>query len=75
MTRFLMVFLSDVAPVGSELAELCSRGLQDKLLRTIAAISSSMSTSSGLLWLQEERKHGEEKEATGVRNCSLDRWR
>lgn len=36
-------------PVMSGWAGLCSSGLQDKLLRTIAAISSFMSTSSGLL--------------------------
>lgn len=32
-------------------------GLQDRLVRTMAAISSSMSTSCGLIWLQEDT-HG-----------------
>lgn len=49
---FLLLF---VVPVVSGWAGLCSRGLQDRLLRTMAAISSSMSTSSGLLWLQDGR--------------------
>lgn len=41
-------------PVASMEGGLCSKGLQDKLLRTIAAISSSTSTSFGLrLWLQD----------------------
>lgn len=47
--QFCLLYLTDVViPVLSGWAGLCSRGLQDRLLRTMAAISSSMSTSSGL---------------------------
>lgn len=64
---FLLLF---VVPVVSGWAGLCSRGLQDRLLRTMAAISSSMSTSSGLLWLQDGRVSLLED----MRSCDRTYW-